>query len=69
MKASVLAEICEIIFGFYCFLDAGASGSELINYQPYNSLDLSEIMDPDSALVDIVDQQNGKLNFLDYLHE
>lgn len=40
-------------------LDAGASGSELINYQPYNSLDLSEIMDPDSAMVDIGDQEKG----------
>lgn len=44
-------------------LDAGTSGSQLINYQrdyqQYNSLDLSEILDPDSALVDIVDQQNG----------
>ncbi|KAG4078971.1 hypothetical protein HA402_010923 [Bradysia odoriphaga] len=38
--------------------DAGTSGSELINYQPYNSLDLSEIMDPDSALAGIEDKQN-----------
>lgn len=50
----------NLFFSFSVKLsDAGASGSQLINYQPYNSLDLSEIMDPDSALVDIVDQQNG----------
>lgn len=40
--------------------DAGASGSELCNYQPYNSLDLSEIMGSDNALAGIADQQNGK---------
>jgi heat shock transcription factor 1 len=38
--------------------DAGASGSELITYQPYNSLDLSEIMDHNSTLTGICDQQN-----------
>ncbi|KAJ6649431.1 Heat shock factor protein [Pseudolycoriella hygida] len=38
--------------------DGGTSGSELINYQPYNSLDLSEIMDSESALAHVGSQQN-----------